>query len=171
MKQKAVFLDRDGTINVDYGYIYKSQDFKFIDGAIEALKTLQMSGYKLIVITNQSGIARGYYKEQDFFILHNYINEVLAQNEVKIDGLYFCPHLDSNCDCRKPKTKLFYLAAKQHHIDFSKSFAVGDKLSDLSICDVEPVKGILLSCVERECNKNIIICKNLIIATKYILAL
>jgi D-glycero-D-manno-heptose 1,7-bisphosphate phosphatase len=168
MKNKAVFLDRDGTINIDYGYVYKPENFEFIDGAIEALKILQTSGYKLIIITNQSGISRGYYKEQDFLALHNYIKKVLAQHDVKIEGLYFCPHLNDNCDCRKPKTAMFYLAAKQHQIDFSKSYAIGDNLRDLSICDVEPVKGILLSDNQKGNIKNIIYCKNLLAAAKYI---
>jgi D-glycero-D-manno-heptose 1,7-bisphosphate phosphatase len=143
MKNKAVFLDRDGTINVDYGYIHTIDKFEFIEGVPEALHRLQQAGYLLIVITNQSGIARGYYTEDDFRLLCSAIDAKLAVYHVKIDKTYYCPHLNG-CQCRKPKLELFYKAAKEFDIDFSKSFAVGDKERDLSICGKEPVQGFLI---------------------------
>jgi len=142
---KAVFLDRDGTINEDIGYVYKIEDFKFIRGAIEGLQLLQKNGFKLIVITNQSGIARGYYSDSDFLKLNDDMNRILKENGIFFDGIYYCPHLKEACDCRKPKTSLFYKAMLEHNIDFSKSYAIGDNIRDLSICEVEDVKGILLS--------------------------
>ena len=141
---KAIFLDRDGTINVDKHYLYKIEDFEFLPGAIEALKLFQGKKFKLIIITNQSGIARGYYTIDDFYKLHDYINNELKKYSIKIDGVYFCPHLHEKCNCRKPKTGLFYQAAKDFNIDFSESFAIGDKKRDLCICDEQPVKGYLV---------------------------
>ena len=142
---RAVFLDRDGTINVDYGYVYKYEDFKFIEGAIEGLKMLQNAGYKIIVITNQSGIARGYFTEEDFQLLNQKVNAELYLHGVTVDAVYHCPHLGEGCFCRKPKTGLFYQAAKDFNIDFSKSYALGDRMRDLSICQKEPVKGFLIN--------------------------
>lgn len=141
---KAVFLDRDGTINVDFGYTHKKEKLCFIDGVINALKRLKDGGYKIIIITNQSGIGRGYFTECDFLEFQSCMNDTLAENGAEVDGVYFCPHTDDeNCLCRKPKTELFLRAAKEHDIDFSKSFAVGDRVRDLSICTEKPVTGIL----------------------------
>lgn len=142
---KAVFLDRDGTINIDYGYVYKYEDFKFVDGAIEAMKMLKQAGYLLIVITNQSGIARGYFSEEDFKILNEKLAKYLKGYGITIDAVYHCPHLNEGCTCRKPATGLFYRAAEKFNIDFSKSFAIGDRMRDLSICMEQPVKGYLIS--------------------------
>lgn len=141
---KAVFLDRDGTINVDYGYVYQYEKFEYIDGVKETLRTLQDMGYKLIIITNQSGIARGYYTEEDMKALHEKMCADLENEGIHIEDIYYCPHL-SGCSCRKPKTSLFYRAAREHKIDFARSIAVGDKIRDLCICGEEPVKGFLIS--------------------------
>ena len=163
---KAIFLDRDGTINVDYGYVGSVDRFKFIDGAIEALKILYDLGYLLIVISNQSGVGRGFFTCDDVEYVNRYILEELEKKGVVISAIYYCPHVDSdNCDCRKPKLKLFYDAVKKYNIDLNSSYAIGDKERDLSICDVEDVNGILLS--EASCDKYI--CKkDLLDAAKYI---
>ena len=100
---KAIFLDRDGTINVDKNYLYKIEDWEFIDGVIEGLQILQELGFKLIVITNQSGIARGYYKDKDAHIIFDYMINELKKNGVIIEQVYYCPHIGNECDCRKPK--------------------------------------------------------------------
>lgn len=142
---KAVFLDRDGTINVDYGYVYQYDKFVFIDGVIEALKRFQELGYLLIIITNQSGIARGYYTEEDMKLLHKQMCDRLEEEGVHITAVYHCPHLGDACDCRKPKTGLFYRAAEEYDIDMSGSIAIGDKLRDLSICEQEPVRGFWIT--------------------------
>ena len=143
--QKAVFLDRDGTINKDFGYVYKPEDFCFLDGVIEGLRLLQEAGFLLIVITNQSGIARGYYTEEEYLKLEQYVDETLRKEGVHLTQTYHCPHLDEDCNCRKPKTGLFYQAAKDWDIDFSESYAIGDKERDLCICREQPVEGILVA--------------------------
>lgn len=167
MKNKAVFLDRDGTINVDHGYVYKYEDFEFIDGVIDSLKKLQDAGFLLVIITNQSGIARGYFSENDFHILHEKIDKKLEGYGIKISGLYYCPHLN-DCSCRKPQTKLFYDAANDLNIDFSKSYAIGDRMRDLMICKEEPVTGFLIS-EEPETDQNIIVCDSMEQAVNLIL--
>lgn len=163
---KAIFLDRDDTINVDYGYVYEIDKFKFCDGVFEGLKILNDLGYLLIIITNQSGIGRGYFSEEEFYKLNDYMLEKLKEKNINISKVYFCPHIDSdNCNCRKPKLELFYKAIKEFDIDINNSFAIGDKERDLAICKYENIKGILLT------NYNIdnYICKtNLLEAAKYI---
>ena len=158
---KAVFLDRDGTINVDKDYLYKKEDWEFIDGVVDGLQILQNLGYKLIVISNQSGIARGYYTREDADKIFEYMVNELKKYGVIIDKYYYCPHIGNDCNCRKPKLGLFYQAQKDFDIDFSKSYAIGDKIRDLSICEKEQVKGFLLDMVPEIENKNIRKCKNL----------
>lgn len=164
---KAVFLDRDGTINIDYGYVYKYEDFKFEEGAVQALKLLQTAGYKLIVITNQSGIARGYFTEEDFSVLNQKINAYLNSQGIMLDHVYYCPHLKEGCSCRKPATGLFHQAAMDFDIDFAKSYAVGDRMRDLAICEEEPVRGFLIGAEHSE-QKNIRMAKSLLDAAKQI---
>ena len=163
---KAIFLDRDGTINEDFGYVYKKDNLKFINGAIKALKILQDAGYKLLIITNQSGIGRGYYTIEDFQIFNDYMLNELEKNGVIIDKVYFCPHTDSdNCNCRKPKIGLYLKAIKEFNIDEENSYSIGDKESDLAICSKSKIKGIFLG------NNNKYNCKNdLLEAAKYILS-
>lgn len=168
-KRAAIFLDRDGTINIDYGYVCKKDKLVFIDGSIEALRMFQKSGYLLIIVTNQSGVARGYFSIDELEEFHTYMLEVLKENEVVINGIYYCPHLE-NCNCRKPKLGLFYQAQREFEVDFSKSYVIGDNIRDLSLCEVEPVQGILLSdkkSGEKDFN-NICICKNLLQAAHFI---
>ena len=158
---KAVFLDRDGTINVDKDYLYKKEDWEFIDGVVDGLQILQNLGYKLIVISNQSGIARGYYTREDADKIFEYMVNELKKYGVMIDKYYYCPHIGNDCNCRKPKLGLFYQAQKDFDIDFSKSYAIGDKIRDLAICEKESVKGFLLDMAQKVENKNIRKCKNL----------
>lgn len=143
--KKAVFLDRDGTINVDNGYVFKCEDFTLIPGAAEGLKLLQDAGYQLVIVTNQSGIARGYYSEDQFRALCAYMDELLSKYGIEKIPVYYCPHIGENCNCRKPKCGLFYKAAHQLNIDFQTSWAIGDRERDLSICCKERVRGILLA--------------------------
>lgn len=144
MKNKAVFLDRDGTLNVDYGYVHKKEDWKWIDGVIPTLKVLQQKGYLLIIITNQSGIGRGYYNEEDALSLFQYMKEDLKKYGVEIAKIYYCPHFQEDCTCRKPKLGLFYQAIHEFNIDPSGSYAVGDKLRDLEICHKEAIQGFYI---------------------------
>src|SRR5436190_17983814 len=102
---KVIFLDRDGTINVDYGYVYKKDDWAWVPGAIEGMKMLQDAGYKLTVITNQSGIAHGMYSEVAMHDLHVFMEAELLKHDIHLQAIAFCPHerSQSDCDCRKPK--------------------------------------------------------------------
>jgi len=137
---KAVFLDRDGTINVEKEYLYKPEDFELIDGAAQAIAVINRLGYKVIVITNQSGIARGYFTEDDMGALHAHMRDTLSVKSAFIDAIYFCPHHPQaeipryriDCDCRKPKAGLFRQAVLDFNIDASASWAVGDRIRDLA---------------------------------------
>ncbi len=137
--QRAVFLDRDGTINREIGYLYKIEDFEFLPGVPEAIRLLNESGYQVVVVTNQAGIARGYYRENDVDLLHDYINGELQKTGARIDAFYFCPHhpiagqgpYRIDCDCRKPKPGMILKASEALGIDPSRSFMIGDKNDDL----------------------------------------
>ncbi|MBN1377701.1 MAG: HAD family hydrolase [Gammaproteobacteria bacterium] len=136
---KAIFLDRDGVINEDLGYVYKIEDFHFIDGVFDACRRLHQLGYKLIIATNQSGIARGYFTEADFNTLNNWMLERFSEQNIPVTGVYFCPyHAEAEIDnyrqespYRKPGPQMFLDAAKDHGLDLQSSILVGDKLSDL----------------------------------------
>lgn len=131
---KAAFFDRDGTINIEKNYLYKVEDFEFIKGIPELIKKYNDEGYVVIVVTNQAGIARGYYTEEDMNILHRYINEQLAKIGAHIDAFYFCPHhpdITGECNCRKPKTGMLEKAIKEWNIDVTESILYGDKPWDI----------------------------------------
>lgn len=157
---KAVFLDRDGTINIDKDYLYRTEDFEYLPGAVEGLRFFQERDFLLIVVTNQSGIARGYYTEEDYLALNKWMKEDLAKHGVKITASYYCPHLPDapvskyaiDCDCRKPGTGLYYRAAKDWNIDLDSSIAIGDRLRDLSICETTGCRGILFGSTNVEEN-------------------
>ena len=153
---KAVFLDRDGTINVDKNYLYRKEDFELLPHTIEALRLLQNAGFLLVVITNQSGIARGYYTEEQFMKLNQWMIETFRTKGITIDAVYYCPHHPQakieqyrrNCNCRKPKTKLFEDAVRDLNIDLAKSFAIGDRLRDCSICQRSNCRGFVIGNTE-----------------------
>ncbi|MFH0740197.1 MAG: D-glycero-beta-D-manno-heptose 1,7-bisphosphate 7-phosphatase [bacterium] len=132
---KAVFLDRDGTININEPeYTHKIEDFKFTDGAIEALQKLSQTDYKIFVVTNQSGIARGYYTEQDYDILNNWFLDFCLKNNIRVDRVYHCSHhpqFTIDCDCRKPKPGMLIQAAREHGVSLAKSWMVGDSKDDI----------------------------------------
>jgi len=148
----AIFLDRDGTINIEKNYLYQIKQFEYIDGAIEALQLFARMGFMLVIITNQSGIARGYYTDQDFGQLSRWMLEDLSSKGIKIQKIYYCPHYQKGnipqyavpCNCRKPGTGLFWQAEKDLEIDMENSYAIGDKPRDLAICTESGVQGILL---------------------------
>lgn len=150
---KAIFLDRDGTINVEKDYLYKIEDFEFIDGVVDALRLLQDAGYLLIIITNQSGIARGYYTEEDYYTLNSWMIDTLQEQGITISAVYFCPHHPTaavekyriDCDCRKPKLGLYEQAVKDFNLDIGNCFAIGDKIRDCAICNSTPCHGYLIA--------------------------
>lgn len=136
---KAIILDRDGTINVEKDYLHKIEDFEFEVSVIEGLKILADLGYIFVVVTNQSGIARGYYTETDLEILNSYIGKVLEEKGIEIRKFYYCPHhfekgigkYKVECDCRKPKSGMLEKAIKEFNIDRKKSFMIGDNITDI----------------------------------------
>jgi D-glycero-D-manno-heptose 1,7-bisphosphate phosphatase len=132
LSNRAVFLDRDGVINEEVSYLRRPEDFRLIPRAAAAIRLLREHGWRVIVVTNQSGVARGYYKDADVAAIHERMRRELARGKTRVDAIYFCPHHpDDGCDCRKPKTLLFERAAADLHLDLTASYFVGDKLTDL----------------------------------------
>ena len=132
--QKALFLDRDGVINVEKEYLYKIEDFEFIEGIFELCLHYQKLGFIIIVVTNQSGIARKYYSEEDFTILTEWMIGEFLKKGVVISKVYHCPHhpkISGECSCRKPKAGMFLEAQKEFGIDMQNSIMVGDKERDV----------------------------------------
>jgi len=136
---KAVFLDRDGVINIDYGYIGCLDNFAFIQGVPKALCMLRQMGYLLVLVTNQSGIARGMYTEADFLRINTFMQQSLSLYDAAFDGIYYCPHhpngqvlrYRTDCICRKPKSGMLFMAKNDLDIDFARSIMIGDHANDL----------------------------------------
>jgi len=150
MLRPAAFLDRDGVINKEKGYLYRIDDFEWIEGAKESIKYLNDNGYYVFVVTNQSGIAKGYYSEEDVIYLHNYINNELKSINAHIDEFFYSPfHPDNTKDylnlshLRKPDTGMLKLAATKWSIDKSNSFLIGDKLTDIECAEKFLIRGHL----------------------------
>jgi len=142
---KVFFLDRDGVINKEIGYLHEIQKFEFIDGVIEALEYIQNKGFKIIVITNQSGIGRGIYTKEKFIELNNWMIDLLSARMIDILDVLFCPHSpEENCLCRKPKPGMFLEAKKRFQIDMNKSWSVGDKETDISAAKSAGIKNTIL---------------------------
>lgn len=146
---KAIFLDRDGVLNVDVHYLYRLEDFQWMRGAKEALRLAQDKGYRLIVVTNQSGVGRGYFQEEDVQRLHTYMAEELKAVGVTIDAFYYCPHwvgaktarYDVACACRKPQPGMILQGAQDFAIDLGQSLMIGDKESDMEAAARAGVRG------------------------------
>ena len=153
MKLKAAFFDRDGVLNVDKSYLYKIEDLEWIDGTKEALVYLTQKGYTIFVVTNQSGIARGYYTVDDMNKLHEFMAQQVAAAGGKIEKFYYCPHLPEGkiaeyaveCDCRKPKPGLILRAFEEYDIDKDAAFLIGDKPRDVESAEAAGIKGYLFS--------------------------
>jgi len=143
---KAVFLDRDGTINVDFGYVFNPDKLKFINGVVDSLKMLIEAGYMLIIITNQSGIGRGLFTEKDAMNFNKYLCEKLSYLGIEITDVFMCVHSpEDNCVCRKPSPYLINEAIKKYNIDITTSFMLGDKPSDVQCGISAGVKSYLIS--------------------------
>ena len=151
-KVPAVFLDRDGTINEQMGYINHLSRFILLPGIPGAIRLLNDLDIPVFVVTNQSGLARGYFPQSLLDEVHDKMAEMLASEGARLDGIYVCPHhpeakeeqFREDCDCRKPKPGLFTRAALEHNIDLNASFVVGDRWSDLKAADVCGATGILV---------------------------
>ncbi|WP_296643812.1 D-glycero-beta-D-manno-heptose 1,7-bisphosphate 7-phosphatase [Roseinatronobacter sp.] len=137
---QAAFLDRDGVINCDHGYVYRREEFEFLPGAIVGMRRLVRAGFALIVVTNQSGIARGYYDAADFESLTGWMLNELAQAGAPVLAVYHCPHhpdgvvpgLATPCNCRKPAPGMLLRARDEHRIDMARSILIGDRVSDMA---------------------------------------
>jgi D-glycero-D-manno-heptose 1,7-bisphosphate phosphatase len=156
--RRAAFLDRDGVINFDRAYVYRWQDFEFIPGAVEAMARLCTAGYRLIVVTNQSGISRGYFDEAQFQELTQRMLTALLERGVVVDAVYHCPHhpegiiapLAFECDCRKPLPGMILRAASEHGLSLRDSILVGDKPSDIQAARAAGVGRAFVVCADNE---------------------
>ncbi|ALE02319.1 D-glycero-beta-D-manno-heptose 1,7-bisphosphate 7-phosphatase [Candidatus Pseudothioglobus singularis] len=145
MATKAIFLDRDGVINKEINYLYRIEDFQFINGIFEACQFLESLNYKIIVITNQSGISRGYYTEIDFQKITKWMLDQFYKNNIEILDVIHCPHLPSDCCvCRKPKPGMLLSAKSKHSIDMEKSWMIGDKEEDIMAANAVNIKNTIL---------------------------
>jgi D-glycero-D-manno-heptose 1,7-bisphosphate phosphatase len=149
-KNRAIFLDRDGTINVEKGYVHKIEDFEFIPDVPRAIKLLKNAGFLVIVVTNQSGIARGYYSMDAVRSLHDHMDRELARHGTSVDAYYLCPHHPQGiieeftkvCDCRKPEPGMLLKAEKDFSLDLASSYLIGDKQTDVETalnCGCRPI--------------------------------
>jgi D-glycero-D-manno-heptose 1,7-bisphosphate phosphatase len=148
-RRPAVFLDRDGTLNVERNYLFKIADFQWVDGAVDAVRRLNELNFWVIVVTNQAGIARGYYQPQDMRRLHDFMGAELAKAGARIDGFYHCPHHPEagdvrDCPCRKPKTGMIDQARADFDIDMAASYLVGDRVQDVETARAAGLKPVLV---------------------------
>ena len=131
---KALFLDRDGVINVEKNYLYEIEEFEFMDGIFDLCRSYEQKGYLIVVVTNQSGIARGYYSEDDFARLSEWMIDEFKEQSIDIAGIYYCPHhpdISGTCSCRKPEPGMLFDAAENLDIDLKNSVMIGDKERDI----------------------------------------
>jgi len=157
--KKALFLDRDGVINIDYGYVSKPEDFEFIDGVLDFIRNVQKKGYLPIIVTNQSGIGRGYYSLEDFKKLTAWMLDNMRQVGIKIDSsqVFYCPHSpEAGCSCRKPMPGMLLEAKKRFNIDMKNSWMIGDKPSDIKAAKSAGVRNCYLTEKNRKLELEII---------------
>ena len=145
-KNRAVFIDRDGTIARDVPYCSRPEDFEFLPDVVEGIKLLNERNFKVVVVTNQSGIARGYFTEEMLAIIHDKMRTELAKHGARVDAIYYCPHHpDDNCECRKPKPKMLLRAASDLDIDLKQSCVIGDSDMDVEMGMRAGCKSILIA--------------------------
>ena len=148
----AIFLDRDGTVNEEVGYINHVERLRLLPRTAEAIRRINASEFLAVIVTNQAGVARGYFKEQMIRDVHQRLVELLAEQDAQLDGIYYCPHHPSvgeppyrrDCDCRKPRPGLVLAAAAELGIDIDRSFMVGDKYSDVEFAHTLSIPGVLV---------------------------
>jgi len=143
----AIFIDRDGTVSEEVGYMYHAGLFRMYPWTGQAIRKINASGMKSVLITNQSGIERGYFKEATVHEVHEVLQQGLKQSEAHLDGIYYCPHApERDCDCRKPRPGLILRAARDLDIDLSKSFMVGDRYLDVRAANAAGLRSVLVRC-------------------------
>ena len=149
-RRPAAFLDRDGVLNVDHGYAHRADQLDWVEGAPQAVRLLNEAGFAVIVVTNQSGVARGMYSEADIHALHAHMQEALNAQGAHIDAFYHCPHHPEGtveafsvaCDCRKPGTGMLEQAARDWPLDLERSFLIGDRDGDMEAATAFKIRGI-----------------------------
>ena len=152
MKRPAVFIDRDGTVNEQMGYINHLSRFILLPGTGEAVRLLNRHGFLAIIVSNQSGVARGYFPVELVERVHDYMRDLLEKENAYVDGVFFCPHyprgtveeFSTHCNCRKPRPGLIQQACEVFDIDLAKSFVVGDRVSDIELAKQLNLKGVLV---------------------------
>ena len=145
MTIKTIFLDRDGVINKEVGYLFRISDFEFIEGVFDACLYFHHLGYKIIIISNQSGIARGYYNENDYQKLTEWMLNQFNNNGIKILDTFYCPHgPEENCECRKPKPGMFIEAKDKYNIRMKDSWMIGDKETDIKAANLAGITNTIL---------------------------
>jgi D-glycero-D-manno-heptose 1,7-bisphosphate phosphatase len=181
LMKRAVFLDRDGTINIEKEYLYQAEDFEFIPGATEAIRLLNKADIMVVVVTNQSGVARGYYTEDDVENLHRHIDRELEHCGAHVDAWLYCPHHPSGrgsyalpCNCRKPSPGMLQEAAALHDIDLESSTMIGDKLADIEAGVAAGCRTILVRTGYGADNEHCVgprttVCDDLLAAVKFLL--
>jgi D-glycero-D-manno-heptose 1,7-bisphosphate phosphatase len=149
--KRAVFIDRDGTINIEKEYLFRTEEFEFIPGAPEAIRMLNVAGWLVIVVTNQSGVARGYYTEEDVHLLHRHVAAELEKAGARVDAWLYCPHHPSGrgsyalpCRCRKPLPGMLLEAAGRFDLDLESSVMIGDKLADIQAGSSAGCRSVLV---------------------------
>jgi D-glycero-D-manno-heptose 1,7-bisphosphate phosphatase len=149
-RRPAAFLDRDGVLNIDHGYAYRPEQLEWVEGAAEAVRLLNEAGYYVLVVTNQSGVARGFYDEAAVKSLHAVMQDILSKDGARIDAFYYCPHhpngsvksLAVQCRCRKPGPGMLEQAASEWQIDIGASFLIGDRDHDMAAAAAFNIRGI-----------------------------
>ena len=155
MQIKTIFLDRDGVINLDLNYLSKINDFKFIDGVFDACNHFIKLGYKIVIVTNQSGIARGYFSNHDFKILTRWMLLEFESRQIDILDIFYCPHApNDNCSCRKPMPGMFLEAQKKYNIDMKNSWIIGDKEEDIIAANNSGIKNTIIVKSGHKVNEN-----------------
>jgi len=145
MTLKTIFLDRDGVINKEVRYLFRIADFEFIDGVFDACLYFQSLNYKIIIISNQSGIARGFYNENDFHILSDWMVNQFNKKGISILDILYCPHgPESKCNCRKPKPGMLFEAKSKYNISMSESWMIGDKETDVEAANLAGITNTIL---------------------------
>lgn len=154
----TVFLDRDGTLNIDTGYCHKPEDFVFYPDVTDGLNLLLKYDYRLIVVTNQSGIGRQYYSREDFIILNSWMLKLLSDDGINILDTFYCPHMPSDgCICRKPLPGMLNEASKIYHVDLKKSYMIGDQMTDIEAGFAAGCKTVLVDRSNKFIDKELVL--------------